>query len=135
MGDQVIELPGIQDQISYDALARSLLAGRGYSFTENWYPFTLANTPTAHWSFIYPPYLAAVYAVAGYHPLVARLVQGAVGGMLISLLIYLIGRRVMDEMTGLVGAGLAAVYGYFIYYSVALMTETFFIACVLFVLY
>ena len=56
MGDQVTELPGIQDQISYDALAHSLLDGRGYSFTENWYPFTRANTPTSHWSFLYPIY-------------------------------------------------------------------------------
>jgi hypothetical protein len=54
MGDRVVAMPGIQDQISYDALAQSLLAGRGYSFTENWYPFTPANTPTAHWSFLYP---------------------------------------------------------------------------------
>ena len=61
MGDQVTVLPGIQDQVSYDALARSLLDGRGYSFTEKWYPFTPANTPTAHWSFIYPLYLAGIY--------------------------------------------------------------------------
>src|SRR5678816_4583265 len=65
MGDQVRELPGIQDQVSYDALARSLLAGRGYSFTENWYPFTPANTPTAHWSFLYPLFLAGVYSITG----------------------------------------------------------------------
>ena len=57
MGDQITVLPGIQDQVSYDALARSLLDGRGYSFTKSWYPFTPANTPTAHWSFIYPLYL------------------------------------------------------------------------------
>ena len=57
------------------------------------------------------------------------------GGALICLLIYLIGRRVADEVTGLVGAALAAVYGYFIYYSVALMTETFFIVLVLLTLY
>ena len=50
MGDKVTVLPGIQDQVSYDALARSLLDGRGYSFTKNWYPFTPANTPTAHTS-------------------------------------------------------------------------------------
>jgi 4-amino-4-deoxy-L-arabinose transferase-like glycosyltransferase len=131
MGDQVTVLPGIHDQVSYDALARSLLAGRGYSFTEKWYPFTPANTPTAHWSFLYPLYLAGVYAVVGYHPLAARIFQGAVGGALICLLIYLIGRRVFDETTGLVGAALAAVYGYFVYYSVALMTETYFIVCVL----
>ena len=135
MGDQVIELPAIQDQVSYDALARSLLDGRGYSFTENWYPFTPANTPTAHWSFIYPLYLAGVYAVTGYHPLAARLLQGAVGGVLLCFLVYKIGCRFVNEDTGLVGAGLAAVYGYFIYYNVALMTETFFIVLVLLSLY
>ena len=135
MGDQVTVLPGIQDQVSYDALARSLLDGRGYSFTKNWYPFTPANTPTAHWSFLYPLYLAGIYAVTGYHPLVARLLQGAVGGALLCFLVYKIGRRVVNEETGLVGAGLAAVYGYFVYYNVALMTETFFIVLVLLTLY
>lgn len=135
MGDQITTLPGIHDQVSYDALARSLLDGRGYSFTENWYPFTPADTPTAHWSFTYPLYLAGIYAVTGYHPLAARLLQGAVGGALLCFLVYLIGRRVANEDTGLVGAGLAAVYGYFIYYNVALMTETFFIVLVLLTLY
>lgn len=135
MGDQVTELPGIQDQISYDALARSLLAGRGYSFTKNWYPFTPPNTPTAHWSFLYPLYLAGTYAITGYHPLAARLLQGAVGGALLCFLVYKIGRRVADENTGLVAAGLAAVYGYFIYYNVALMTETFSVVLILLTLY
>lgn len=135
MGDRVTELPGIQDQVSYDALARSLLDGRGYSFTKSWYPFTPANTPTAHWSFLYPLYLAGTYAVTGYHPLAARLLQAAVGGALLCFLVYKIGRRVVDEETGLISAGLAAVYGYFIYYNVALMTETFSIVLVLLSLY
>ena len=135
MGDQVTELPGIQDQISYDALARSLLAGRGYSFPNNWYPFTPPNTPTAHWSFLYPLYLAGTYAITGYHPLAARLLQGAVGGALLCFLVYKIGRRVADDNTGLVAAGLAAVYGYFIYYNVALMTETFSVVLILLTLY
>ena len=135
MGDHVVELPGIQDQISYDALARSLLDGRGYSFTENWYPFTKANTPTAHWSFLYPLYLAGTYAVAGYHPLVARLIQGVLGGVLLCFLVYKLGRKLVSEETGLVGAGLTAVYGYFIYYNAALMTETFSIILVLLALH
>jgi 4-amino-4-deoxy-L-arabinose transferase-like glycosyltransferase len=135
LGDQVTVLPGIHDQLSYDALARSLLAGQGYSFTQKWYPFIPANTPTAHWSFLYPLYLAGSYALTGYHPLVARLFQAILGGALICLLVYLIGRRVVDEAVGLVGAALAAGYGYFIYYSAALMTETFFIVLVLFSLY
>jgi len=33
----------IYDQVSYNALALSLLAGRGYSFEQGWYPFTPAN--------------------------------------------------------------------------------------------
>ena len=135
LSDQVTVLPGIHDQLSYDALARNLLAGRGYSFTAKWYPFTPADTPTAHWSFIYPLYLVGMDLLTGYHPLAARLFQGIVAGLLICLLIYLIGRRVAGEAAGLVGAALAAVYGYFIYYSVALMTETFFIMFVLFSLY
>jgi 4-amino-4-deoxy-L-arabinose transferase-like glycosyltransferase len=135
MGDQVTELPGIQDQVSYDALARSLLDGRGYSFTNNWYPFTPPNTPTAHWSFLYPLYLAGTYAITGYHPLAARLLQGALGGALVCFLAYKIGRRVADENTGLVAAGLAAVYGYLIYYNVALMTETFSVVLILLTLY
>jgi 4-amino-4-deoxy-L-arabinose transferase-like glycosyltransferase len=135
MGDQITVLPGIQDQVSYDALANSILDGRGYSFTENWYPFTPANTPTAHWSFLYPLFLAGTYAVTGYHPLVARLLQAIVGGALMCFLVYRIGRRVANEETGLAGAGLTAVYGYFIYYSAALMTETFFIVLVLLIIY
>jgi 4-amino-4-deoxy-L-arabinose transferase-like glycosyltransferase len=135
MGDKVTVLPGIQDQISYDALARSLLAGRGFSFTENWYPFTKANTPTAHWSFIYPLYLAGVYFIIGYHPLIARIIQGIIGGALTCLLVYQIGRRVAGEGPGLVGAALTAVYGYFIYYNVALMTETFFVVFLLLSIY
>jgi 4-amino-4-deoxy-L-arabinose transferase-like glycosyltransferase len=121
--------------VSYDALARSLLDGRGYSFTEKWYPFTPADTPTAHWSFLYPLYLAGVYAVTGHHPLAARLLQAVVGGALLCLLVYRIGRRVANEETGLVGAGLAAVYGYFVYYNAALMTETFFIVLILLALH
>lgn len=135
MGDQVTELPGVQDQVSYDALARSLLDGRGYSFAKNWYPFTPPNTPTAHWSFLYPLYLAGTYAITGYHPLTARLLQGAVGGALLCFLVYKIGRRAADENTGLVAAGLAAVYGYLIYYNAALMTETFSVVLILLTLY
>jgi 4-amino-4-deoxy-L-arabinose transferase-like glycosyltransferase len=131
MGDQVTALPGVHDQISYDALARSLRNGEGYRFSKNWYPFTPADTPTAHWSFLYPLYLAGVYALTGYHPLAARLLQGIVGGILISLLIFHIGRRVVGERAALIGAGLAAIYVYFVYYNAALMTETFFIVTVL----
>ena len=61
--------------------------------------------------------------------------QGVIGSVLICILVYLLGRRLVSEAVGLVAAALTAVYGYFIYYNVALMTETFFIVFVLYALY
>jgi 4-amino-4-deoxy-L-arabinose transferase-like glycosyltransferase len=131
LGNAVVALPGTHDQISYNALAQSLLAGRGFSFVENWYPFTEAGEPTAHWSFIYPLYLAGVYKLFGYQPVVARILQAAIGSVAICLLVYFIGRHLEDKRVGVVGAGLTVVYGYLVYYNAALMTETFFIVALL----
>lgn len=121
----------IQDQVSYNALAKSLLAGQGYSFPVNWYPFTAAHTPTAHWSFLYPLYLAAVYGVVGFHPLVARIIQAVIAGLLSTLLVYHLGKKLFGETVGLVAGGLVAVYAYLIYHDAALMTEPFFILGIL----
>lgn len=126
MGDRVEVLPGIHDQVSYDALAHSLLSGHGYTFTRSWYPFIPANTPTAFWSFLYPLYLVGVYALFGPHPLAARLIQGAISGALTVWLVYRLGRRLFGKRIGLVAAALSAVYIYFIYYDTALMTESFY---------
>ncbi len=131
MSDQVVELPGIQDQISYNALALRLLDGHGYSFDAGWYPFTPPNTPTAHWSFAYPAYLAGTYLLFGIHPLAARLIQAALVGVATCLLVYGLARRVFGNRVGLVAAGIAAVYTYFVYYSAALMTESFFMVAAL----
>ena len=128
-GDQQVR---VFDQKSYNALAKSLLAGKGYSFERDWYPdFTLANTPTAHWSFLYPLYLAAVYVVTGYHPLAARLLQVMLVGILAPWLVYRLGRRLFGISVGLVGAGLTAIYAYFVFHDATLMTEPFFIVGVL----
>ncbi len=122
----------IQDQVTYNALAQSLLAGKGYSFTNDWYPgFTQANHPTAHWSFLYPLYLAGVYAIAGYHPIIARILQAVIAGVLSVWLVYLLGKRLFSKTVGLIAAGLTAVYAYFIFYDAALMTEPFFTVTVL----
>lgn len=116
----------IMDQVSYNALAKSLLEGRGYSFEQSWYPFTPANTPTAHWSFLYPAYLAAVYALFGPVPLFARLFQAVVSAILSTWLLYLLGKRLFGQSAGLLAAGLGAVYAYFIFHDAALMTESFY---------
>ena len=72
LGDTV---PPAKDERSYSVLAERLATGHGYSFPTPWYPFTAADAPTSHWSFLYTAFVAAVYAVAGPHPLAARLVQ------------------------------------------------------------
>jgi hypothetical protein len=118
----------IQDQNSYDALAQSLLAGRGYSFDlDYWYPgFTRAGEQTAHWSFLYPAFLAGVYAVFGHYPLAARLVQVLISALLSTWLFYRLGQRLGGKTVGMITAALGAVYIYFVYHDAALMTESFF---------
>jgi len=134
MGDRVEVLPGIYDQVSYHAVAQQVLAGRGFTVPGEWWPLTHAGEPTAHWSYLYTLYLAAVYAVFGPHPLAARLIQAVIAGLFGPLLTYRIGARLFGRTVGLVGAALAAVYIYFIYYSAALVTETFYILAVLWAL-
>lgn len=131
LGDQVVSLPGTNDQLSYHNLALRVLAGHGFSFGEPWWPLTAANAPTAHWSFLYTLYLVLVYALFGPHPLAARLIQAALVGVLHPYLAYRIGKRLFDIPVGLFAAALTAIYTYFIYYSAALMTEPFFIVSVL----
>ena len=131
MGDRVDPLPGIHDQISYSALAQRVATGHGFSFDRPWYPFSKANEPTAHWSFLYTLYLAAFYWLTGYHPFVPRLVQAVVVGLLTPVLTYRLGRRLFGHRVGLVAAAWSAVYGYLVYYSGALFTEPFYIVAVL----
>ena len=93
LGDIVDAPPLMTDQRSYHGLAVRLLEGHGYSFATSWYPFTLPNTPTAHWSFLYPLFVAAVYVLFGIHPLAVRLVQAVLGGVLLPWLVYRLARR------------------------------------------
>lgn len=130
LGDRVEPISGAYDQVSYDALAQGLLAGKGFSFPTGWYPFTAANEPTAHWSYLYSLYVAVVYAIAGHHPLVARIVQALLSGLHIWF-VYRIGARVFGEWVGLFAATLTAVYAYFIFFNATLMTQTFYIIAVL----
>lgn len=134
LGDRVVELPGTFDQISYDMLAKRVLGGHGFTVGRLWWPVTPAGEPTAHWSYLYTLYLVAVYGILGYHPLVARLIQAILAGVLMPWLVYRLGRRHFGRSVGLVAAGLMALYVYFIYYSAALMTETFYIIAILWTL-
>jgi 4-amino-4-deoxy-L-arabinose transferase-like glycosyltransferase len=135
LGDRVVDMPGTNDQLSYHALALRLLDGYGFSFSEAWWPATQAGAPTAHWSFLYTFYLAGVYSLFGVHPVIARLIQVILVGILQPLLAYLIGTHAFNRTVGLVAAALTAIYAYFIYYSAVLMTEPYYIICILLSLY
>ena len=152
LGDVVDAPPLLTDQRSYHALGERLITGHGFSFDRDWYPFTRADQPTAHWSFLYSLFVATVYAVFGVHPLAVRLVQAIIGGVLLPCMVYLFTRRIYkasplnpaaakftehglsEERLALLSAGLAAVYFYLVLYAATLMTETFYIAGVLWLL-
>jgi hypothetical protein len=142
LGNTVEANPGIYDQISYHRLALRVLAGHGFTFDVRWWPGTAAGEPTAHWSYLYTLALTGLYALIGPAPLAARLLQAVATGVLTPLLTYRVAQRALPasakhgglEAAPLLAAAWSAVYGYFIYYSAALVTEAFFIVGVLWVL-
>lgn len=125
---------GTFDQISYDALAMRVLNGHGFSFGRFWWPYTRANEPTSHWSYAYTLYLTLVYGIAGHRPIVARLIQALIVGVLTPWFTYRIGRRIFNKRSGLIAALISAVYLYFINYGASLMTEALYIVSILWVL-
>lgn len=135
LGDTVEILPGTYDQVSYHELALRVIDGHGFTFGQPWWPITAADAPTAHWSYLYTSYLVVIYTIFGPHPLAARLIQALIVGLLQPFLAYLIARRIFGEIVGLVAAALTTLYVYFIYYTAALMTESFYITAIFGVLY
>jgi len=125
---------GTYDQISYDALAQRVATGYGFTFASDWWPLARAGQPTAFWSYLYTLFLAGVYTLFGPHPLAARLIQAVLVGVLLPWLLYRIGRRTFGATVGLVAAGLAVVYLYFITYAATLMTESLYIVGILWTL-
>jgi hypothetical protein len=133
LGDVAAAPSLLVDQVSYHTLASRLLAGHGMSFGTGWYPFTPPDAPTAHWSFLQTLYLAAVYAVAGVHPLAARLATAIIGGSLLPLLTYRLCHRLFTDRTriALIAAAGSAGYAFFALYSATLMSETLFMLALL----
>src|SRR5512136_2743708 len=86
LGNVVDAPPLLTDQRSYHALGIRLSTGHGFSFDEPWYPFYMpADSPTAHWSYLYSLFVAGVYYVFGPRILVARVIQAILGGILLPL--------------------------------------------------
>lgn len=150
-GNQIQSLPGTFDEVSYHNLALRVMDGHGFSFGERWWPGTAANEPTAHWSYLYTGYLIVIYALFGPNPLLARILQGIVVGILMPWLLYRLSFRIFApqargeamfvyqpelaqaQRLALLAAAIGAVYIYFFYYTAALITEGFYITCILWV--
>jgi len=133
-GNTILALPGVFDQISYHELAVRVMEGHGFSFGTGWWPATPADHPTAHWSYLYVLFLAAVYSVTGPNPLTARLLQAILTGILQPLIAWRIGRRLFGPRVGLVSATLISFYAYFVFYAGALVTESLYIVAILWLL-
>lgn len=134
--------PPAKDETSYSQLAMRVADGYGFSFGQAWYPFAPAGAPTAHWSFLYTAFVAAIYSLAGPHPLAARLAGAILAGVLFPLLLYRLSRRVLPSpplspspppafTIHHLAALLGAVYAYFILYSAMVQTEALFICALL----
>lgn len=134
LGNTVSGLSGANDEITYSMLGQRFAAGYGMTFPIDWYPWIKANTPQSYFSYTISLFLAAIYAVFGYYPLVARLIMGLLS-VLIVWLIYLIARRLFTERIALLASAIAALYPYLIFYGVALLTETPFTLALLLAVY
>ena len=148
-GNEIQALPGTFDEVSYHNLALRVMDGHGFSFGERWWPGTAANEPTAHWSFLYTIYLIAIYSIFGPSPLLARLLQAIIVGIVMPWLLYRLSFRVFApkargegmfsdtaelakaQRIALLVAAIGAVYIYFFYYTASLITEGFYITGIL----
>ncbi|MAT44664.1 MAG: hypothetical protein CL609_20205 [Anaerolineaceae bacterium] len=127
MGSDVIQLPGISDQLTYHTLANRMLDGFPFSFDRPWWPATQANEPTAHWSYLYTYFLSFLYLIFNRDVLAARIFQVILAGILQPLFLYLLAKNFTNKSIALIAAAWVAVYAYVIYYTAALMTESLFL--------
>jgi 4-amino-4-deoxy-L-arabinose transferase-like glycosyltransferase len=109
----LLDSPLRSDAAEYAALARSTLSGVGFS---------LEGAPTAHRMPGYPLVVAGVLLVTGESLTAVRLLQALVD-TLTCLLVFLIGRRLSDERTGLITSLVYALFPLQIIYVSSVMTE------------
>ncbi len=129
LGSEIDAPPMLTDQRSYNALGARLIEGHGFSFSVGWYPFTPPETPTAHWSYLYSIFVAAIYALVGPNVLTARLVQAVLVGFLLPYAVYRLAQRIFPTRPQVASWALLLTvsYAYFILYAATLMTESLYI--------
>ena len=105
----------VGDAAAYDGLAIGLIEGKGYG-----------GGTSSYWPPGQPFFLAAIYTVFGYNPQIACIFQAFISS-LTCIVIYYIGKTVLNKKMGLISVFIAALYPTFIIYSGQLLTETLFI--------
>jgi 4-amino-4-deoxy-L-arabinose transferase-like glycosyltransferase len=105
---------GEVDAIGYDAIAWNLLSGNGYSLD--------GQNPTAYRSPLFPLLLAATYSFCGHDWISARVMQSLLSAI-ISVLIFLIGKRLFDNRVALIAAVVSVFYPPLIVSTGSLLTE------------
>lgn len=98
------------DSAYYDAWAQRVAEGKGYGPM----PFYMAP--------LYPYFLALIYKIAGHNYPIIYLLQ-AVLGTINTILVYIIGRKLISRAVGLVASGLVLIYSPLIYLETKLLTE------------
>ena len=115
------------DSGDYDRHATAIAAGTGYPDSV----FAAAGGPTAFRPPVYPYLLGGVYVVAGEHGILAGRVLGALFGVLVVGLLYLLAAELLGSRAGLIAAALAAFWPPLFLLNAALVTEPLFLALVL----
>ncbi|MCX5752323.1 MAG: glycosyltransferase family 39 protein [Candidatus Krumholzibacteria bacterium] len=110
------------DEIDYDAIARSLASGHGFSL--------IPDMPTAARPPLYPILLAGVYRIAGARADAGKILQILLGGAIV-LLVYLLARRLFSETAALVAAAIVACNPSLIFISSYLLAENIYIVLLL----
>ncbi len=103
------------DANAYDAMAIGLIEGNGYG-----------GGTSSYWPPGQPFFLAAIYTVFGYNLQIAYIFEALISS-LTCIVIYYIGKTVLNKKIGLISGLIAALYPTFIIYSGSLNTETLFI--------
>lgn len=103
------------DADAYNAMAIGLIEGNGYG-----------GGTSSYWPPGQPFFLAAIYTVFGYNLQIAYIFEALISS-LTCIVIYYIGKTVLNKKIGIISSLIAALYPTFIIYSGSLNTETLFI--------
>jgi len=105
----------LMDSFKYKKVAIHLMQGRGFC--------EYIRKPSAFAPPLYPVFLAGVFSVFGINSVIVKIIQAFLGVSIIPM-IFLMGKTLFNKETGLIAAGILAVYPDLIVISAYLYTET-----------